>query len=102
MKENDKGCRFPVWGLYRFSTKLILADGNDDVDNFYKNLILIIFYFLSNSQKKENTLVSFVVLEKKLQELKILNTMNNHKLGITPEKMKKNKKSTLFIKMLAQ
>ena len=47
MKENDKGCHFPVWGCCMgFQQMLILADGNDDVDNFlqkfdsYNNLLL--------------------------------------------------------------
>ena len=47
MKENDKGVYFPVWGCCMgFQQMLILADGNDDVDNFlqrfdsYNNLLL--------------------------------------------------------------
>jgi Peptidase C26. len=47
MKENDKGCHFPVWGCCMgFQQMLILPDGNDDVKPFPSKigLLKIIFF----------------------------------------------------------
>ena len=102
MKENDKGCHFPVWGCCMgFQQMLILADGNDDVDNFlqkfdsYNNLLLPIKF---TEEGKHSRFVRGIG-EKSYKKLKNTKcTMNNHKLGITPEKMKKNKRVNAFYK----
>jgi len=102
MKENDKGCHFPVWGCCMgFQQMLILADGNDDVDNFlqkfdsFNNLLLPIKF---TEEGKHSRFVRGIG-EKSLKKLKNTKcTMNNHKLGITPAKMKKNKRVNAFYK----
>ena len=104
MKENDKGVYFPVWGCCMgFQQMLILADGNDDVDNFlqrfdsYNNLLLPIKF---TEEGNHSTFVKGIDTKtyKKLKNTK--STMNNHKLGITPYKMKKNKKVHAFYKIV--
>ena len=102
MKENDRGNHFPVWGCCMgFQQMLILADGNDDVDHFlqkfdsYNNLLLPIKFTEEGNHSR------FVrgIGEKTFKKLKSKKcTMNNHKLGITPAKMKKNKRVHAFYK----
>ena len=103
MKENDKGVYFPVWGCCMgFQQMLILADGNDDVDNFlqrfdsYNNLLLPIKFTEEGNHSR------FVRgIGKNYKKLKNTNsTMNNHKLGITPKKNEKNKKVHAFYKIV--
>ena len=104
MKENDKGVYFPVWGCCMgFQQMLILADGNDDVDHFlqrfdsYNNLLLPIKF---TEEGKHSRFVRGIG-EKTYKKLKNKNcTMNNHKLGITPKKMKQNKKVDSFYKIV--
>ena len=102
MKENDRGNHFPVWGCCMgFQQMLILSDGNDDVDHFlqkfdsYNNLLLPIKF---SEEGKHSRFVRGIDNNtyKKLRSKKC--TMNNHKLGITPSKMKKNKRVHAFYK----
>ena len=104
MKENDRGCHFPIWGCCMgFQQMLILADGNDDVDHFlqkfdsYKNFLCNIKF---TEEGKHSRFVRGIGSETydKLRRKKC--TMNNHKLGITPQKMKNNKKVHSFYKII--
>tara|TARA_Y100000389_G_scaffold205058_1_gene262564 strand:+ start:11007 stop:12026 length:1020 start_codon:yes stop_codon:yes gene_type:complete len=100
IKANDNGTYFPVWGCCMgFQQMLILADDKDDVDNFlqkfdsYKNLLLPIHFTKEGLNSKFARGVGETTM-KKLRRNKC--TMNNHKLGITPEKFERNKKVNSF------
>ena len=100
IKANDNGTYFPVWGCCMgFQQMLILADDKDDVDNFlqkfdsYNNLLLPIHFTKEGLNSKFVKGIDDETL-KKLRKNK--STMNNHKLGITPEKFENNKKVSNF------
>lgn len=102
MKENDKGNYFPVWGCCMgFQQMLILADGNDDVDNFLQTFDSFHNYMTNIKITKEgkNSRI-FKGLSKKIQDKiqKKNSTMNNHKMGITPHKFNNNPRVCSFYK----
>ena len=104
IKANDNGTYFPVWGCCMgFQQMLILADDKDDVDNFlqkfdsYNNLLLPIHF----AKEGLNSKIIRGIDDETLRKLrKNKSTMNNHKLGITPEKFKNNKKVSEFYNII--
>ena len=100
MKKNDKGNYFPVWGCCMgFQQMLIIADGNDNVDNLltkfdsYKNLLCKMN--LTDAGKKSRIING---LDKKtLHDItKKKSTLNNHMLGISPRDMLANQNISDF------
>ena len=102
VKENDKGNFYPVWGgCMGFQQMLIWADGNDDVDSFLQNFDSFDDYF-TNIQFTKEGLRSNIVNGISNKTLNLMqkgnNTLNNHKMGITPYKFARNKKVNKFFK----
>ena len=79
------------------STNIIWADGNDNVDNFLQNFDSFDDYLqiLFKRRVRSNILNVF---KKILNLIKRNNTLNNHKMGITPYKFARNKKVNKFFK----
>lgn len=95
MEENNRGNYFPVWGCCMgFQQMLIIADGKDNVDTLLQKFDSFDNLFcrvkLTNEGKKSrfiNGLSNDVV--HKITKTK--STLNNHMLGITPEKFVKKR-----------
>lgn len=100
MKENDKGNYFPIWGCCMgFQQMLIITDGKDDTENFlekfdsYGNLMCDIKFTTEGEQTRIARGIDDKI-KKRLTRKKC--SLNNHKLGISVRKFKKNKKLTDF------
>ena len=105
MKENDKGNHFPIWGgCMGMQQLMIIADGHDDLEHLlqrfdsFNNL-------LSTLKFTEEGLRSRMMRNAKDSEIKKLSTknctLNNHKMGLTPEKFKKHKNIDKFYKIVS-
>jgi gamma-glutamyl-gamma-aminobutyrate hydrolase PuuD len=104
MKENDRGNYFPVWGCCMgFQQMLIIADGKDDVENFlqkfdsYNNLLCAIKLTEDGKHSKIMNGIDDDT-HKRITTMKC--TLNNHMLGITPAKFKKNPLVNDFYKIV--
>lgn len=95
MEENNKGNYFPVWGCCMgFQQMLIIADGKDNVDTLLEKFDSFNNLFCSIKLTEEGKKTKFVNglgknVVRKLTKTK--STLNNHMLGISPEKFKKNR-----------
>ena len=104
MKENDKGKYFPIWGCCMgFQQMLIIADGKDDLDHLltkfdsFKNLLCRIKL---TEDGKHSKLINGLDEHTRKRITSEKCTLNNHMIGITPEKMKKNKLLNSFYKIV--
>ena len=104
MKENDKGNYFPIWGCCMgFQQMLIIADGNDDLDNLltkfdsFNNLLCNIDL---TEDGKNSTIMNGLDKHTRERIVKKKCTLNNHMLGISPRKMKANKLMHSFYKIV--
>ena len=103
---NEKGDHFPVWGgCMGMQQMMIIADGNDNINNFleefdsFNNLNLpLIFTNEGVDSKMMGIKCSMDSLEKDYNEQFLLYlmsnnvTLNNHMLGLSPAKFKRSKK----------
>jgi len=104
MKENDRGNYFPVWGCCMgFQQMLIIADGKDDVDHFlqkfdsYNNLLCAINL---TEEGKHSKIMNGIDEHTRKRITTMKCTLNNHMLGITPAKFKKNPLVNDFYKIV--
>jgi gamma-glutamyl-gamma-aminobutyrate hydrolase PuuD len=102
VKENNLGNYYPVWGgCMGFQQMLIWADGKDDVNNFLQKFDSFDDYF-TDIKFTEQGLKSNIIHGIPNRTLSLMkkgkNTLNNHKLGITPYKFARNKKVSSFFK----
>ena len=101
---NDKGVYFPLWGCCMgFQQMLIVADGNDNVDNFLQNFDSFNNLMCKIKITKEGKLSKIINgIDKqtlnKIQRKK--STLNNHYMGITPSKFKRIKSINNFYKIV--
>lgn len=105
MKENDKGNYTPIWGgCMGMQQMMIIADGKNDLTNLlqrfdsFNNL-------LSTLDFTEEGLNSRIVKDMTVSQLNKLSkrkcTLNNHKMGLTPQKFRSKKELNKFFKIVS-
>jgi len=105
MKENDKGNHFPIWGgCMGMQQLMIIADGHDDLEKLltkfdsFNNL-------LSTLKLTDEGLKSKMMRRAREAEVKKLVTknctLNNHKMGISPNRFKKHTNLSKFYKIVS-
>lgn len=100
MQRNDNGIHFPIWGACMgMQQMMIIADGKDNLDlleyfDSFENLLLTL-EFPSDPRKTQLLKDVSSSLLLKLQSEPC--TMNNHKMGLSPDTFLKNKRiSSIF------
>jgi len=105
---NDKNDYFPVWGgCMGFQQMLIMADGKDNLDDFlekfdsFGNLELPLIFTdegvdsrIMKHAKETNPKYILKLMEENL-------TLNNHMMGLSPEKFKQSKLLSNFYKIVS-
>lgn len=105
MKENDKGNYFPIWGgCMGMQQLMIIADGQDDLNNLL-NRFDSFNNLLSTLDFTEDGLKSRMMKNATSAQIKHLSTknctLNNHKMGLSPNKFKKHKNINNFYKIVS-
>ena len=105
IKENDKGNYTPIWGCCMgMQQQMIIAEGSDDLEKLLQkfdsfNSLLSTLKF---TEQGLNSRLMRNMTQNQIQHLsKNPCTLNNHKMGITPQKFKLKTKLNKFYKIVS-
>ena len=105
MEENDKGHYYPIWGgCMGMQQMMIIGDGKDNLDNLlgrfdsFGNLLLPLDFTEDGLNSKMVSGFSDKFM-KYLKNKKC--TMNNHKMGLSPNKFKKCKNLNSMFRIIS-
>lgn len=105
MEENDKGHYYPIWGgCMGMQQMMIIGDGKDNLDNLlgrfdsFGNLLLPLDF----TEEGINSKMVSSFSDKFMKYLKNKKcTMNNHKMGLSPNKFKKCKNLNSMFRIIS-